>query len=375
MAQHHECDILCFGEEKDKLKAKEWEQMLPGLRVLGVCETRSGFILRLQQMLRLTSGIGIPSELRWQNSQFADAVREAIIKNHYDVVHLDVINMMQYGDLVKPLPTVLSTTDAHSLRMKRGADESKKLISKFMMNRLARVMAKAEKANYHKFNAVHVVSPVDLLYYENQANYDNLAQIPVAVDDDYFEIFPIDVSRAKRFTVFISGNFSEPHILTPVCDFMEKYWQKLLGQSPEARCIIIGKNAPNSMEKQFSKLRNVDFYGWVDNYIDFLAQADVALFLDTSGAGMKNRVMQALAAARPVIGTKFALEGISIENGVHCFEVDNPEDACLRLYELIDSSSMRNTMGLKARELAHSLYTKQVTGEAWEQLYKKVCSS
>lgn len=119
------------------------------------------------------------------------------------------------------------------------------------------------------------------------------------------------------------------------------------------------------------ELGDVTFHEWVEDYADLLKLAQIGLFLDARAGGMKNRVLQALAAARPVVATQTALEGLSGKDGESFFRVHSNEEAFERLCSLAQSPESRLRMGKRARELVQARYTQSVTGEAWECLYEE----
>ena len=58
--------------------------------------------------------------------------------------------------------------------------------------------------------------------------------------------------------------------------------------------------------------------GWVDNYIESLAEYDVQIFPISVGSGTKGKVLDALSTGLVCIGSDYAFENIAVEDGESC---------------------------------------------------------
>ena len=58
--------------------------------------------------------------------------------------------------------------------------------------------------------------------------------------------------------------------------------------------------------------------GWVDNYIESLAEYDVQIFPISVGSGTKGKVLDALSTGLVSIGSDYAFENIAVEDGESC---------------------------------------------------------
>lgn len=74
--------------------------------------------------------------------------------------------------------------------------------------------------------------------------------------------------------------------------------------------IIIGSGLPNSLNDKIKKFSNIQYMGFLENPYPIIANAKALLSPLFSGAGVKVKVIEALACGTPVIGSKIAFEGI-----------------------------------------------------------------
>lgn len=372
MATRHECHVLSFGQPGQLRDAHEWEQLLPGLRVLGVLPPRRGPQLVPLQLGSLAMSTGIPSAVRWSTAAFAAAVSRACAGTRYDVIHLDMINLAGYRRLAGEIPIILSANDAVSLAYSRRAEREHNPVRRIMLQLLSRRLLSFERTRYPQFTRVHVVSGRDAEYLKERAHLGNVVVIPLAADPRCLNVVSgLHVSPAG-LTVFASGLLSLPYIRDPLCTFVAERWGEVAARFSSVRLVIVGRGAPPSVIAFLRQARAVEFHGWVEDYASAMAPADVALFLDCGGTGVKTRVVQALAAGKATVGTSYAFEGIEVEHGVHCYISDDQDEICRYVSKLLASPELRGRLGQSARELVLARYTQEAVGKRWEDLYAEV---
>lgn len=370
MAQRHSCDVLSFGDSDALDDARQWETTLPGLRVLGIFPTRSGASLYPLQAISLLSGWRFPSALRWTTSAFATAVRQALAEASYDIVQIDMINLIYYQNLVVNTPCIFSNNDAVSLTFQRRVNYEPSPFKRLIFSALARRLLKVERDRLSRFAGVHVVSESEAAYLRQRALLKNVSVIEVAADPHYFDLPPKVPDR--EVVLFTSGAFKIGYIREPLLAFINRYWTGLRQSWGNLRWIIIGRGACSLVKPRLAQQDGIELWDWVDNYASFLQRADVGVFLDAGGTGIKNRVMQALAAGKAVIGTSYALDGIDIQDGQQGFINSDLQVAYENICNLLMSSDLRCRVGQAARELVLHRHSQDHTGQRWEQLYQKV---
>jgi glycosyltransferase involved in cell wall biosynthesis len=373
LASRHECHVICFSPNANEHSATVCEGGLPGTKVLGVYPEQSGWRIRALQAAALVRPGQMPSAPRWRSREFANAISEALDHHDYDVVHLDMVNMCQYVGLLRGVPSVLSLNDSVSRFHELSAKlEARSMASRLVKRFLSLVTLRAERREFPRFDRIHVVSRQEKDHLKARAGLRNVAVIPIAVDDAYVQLPEAPVDNGP-ITIVAAGNLSVPSIREPLCDFLTTHWRTLREKWPSLPFVVLGgRSAPAAARELFSRLDGIIFHEWIESYTDLLSESRVGLFLDSRAGGMKTRVLEFLAAARPVVGSPAALEGIEGKDGEHFLVARDSEEALRHIELLARTPEMRRTMGEKARALVRELYTRQATGEAWERLYEEL---
>lgn len=89
---------------------------------------------------------------------------------------------------------------------------------------------------------------------------------------------------------------------------------------------IIGKGFPQDKLAGQYKMLKVNVLGFVDNPYKTIAECKAMLCPLLSGAGIKVKVIEALASGTPVLGTMIAFEGFSEKYSKFMIHCNSPED-------------------------------------------------
>ncbi len=373
MVQRHECHVISFGSPCTLKDAEGWCSSLPALNVLGVIEQPGGWEQKIHRVKHVASG-NPPSLARWESSAFSCAVRQALEQYKYDIVHCDIINMAQYWPLFAHMPSLLSTNDAVSMRYWRSAKCTSNILKKALLVFSAWRILVFEKKVMPKFNAVHVVSDVDAAYIASVNPHAKVEVISLSVDQDFVNI-PMSTGNQYNInkaypTLFTSGSMKDSDVTEPLLKFVHENFKQIRSIHPNAEFIIIGRDAPEKIARLLSAKPGVRHISWVENYTEVLGCADIAVFLDRTGAGLKTRVLQALGAGKAVVGTHMAFEGIRVEDGVSACFVNTAGEATEKILMLLREPEYCSQLRVSAREVVRKHYAELAIGEQWETLYE-----
>jgi len=175
--------------------------------------------------------------------------------------------------------------------------------------------ARAEVAGEH----VHALSNgVDFDYFSPDAEF---ARAPIEGHD-----------LAGPLIVFVGAMDYRPNI-DAARWFVAQVWPRVREARPEARFLVVGSK-PGPETLALGTARGVTVTGRVVDVRPYIAAADVVVAPLRIARGIQNKVLEAMAMARPVLATPQAREGIDAEPGRDLLiEADAPAfaTACLAL--------------------------------------------
>lgn len=167
--------------------------------------------------------------------------------------------------------------------------------------------------------------------------------------------------------IVFTGQMDYRPNIEAVKSFVFESFPAIRAVHPDARFAIVGR-APVS---EVSRLANVDgvmVTGSVPDIRGWLAAATVVVAPLRTARGVQNKVLEAMAMARPVIASKQAFEGIDAVPGQHLLVADGPEDEARLVLELLADPGRALTVGEAARRRMIERYSWASTLAPLEQL-------
>ncbi|MDQ6676709.1 MAG: glycosyltransferase family 4 protein [Acidobacteriota bacterium] len=162
--------------------------------------------------------------------------------------------------------------------------------------------------------------------------------------------------------IAFSGNFDYHPNQTAVAWFARHVWPELSAEHPRLVWRLIGMN-PGGVRHLVSHLPRVVLVGPVADAVVELARARAVVVPLRSGSGTRLKIIEAWAAARPVVSTTLGAEGLPAAGTL--LLADSPGAFLAALNRLLAASALRNELGSHARQVYEQSLTWQA---AWAHL-------
>jgi glycosyltransferase involved in cell wall biosynthesis len=372
MARDHECHVLVFGGAAAHERAIELRNAVPGLRVLGVFPLRTGLRLLLSRVRSTALRLLPPSMGRYESVEFADTLRRLLQQESYDVVHYDVINMAQYIDVGKGTASVHSPNDATSVGYLREAEEVRQPIARAARLLSAKLLARFERRVYPRFTKIHVVSGIEAHGLRSVCPNIDVEIIAPAVDRPFLDFGAATdpPGDGTAPTLVFSGSLAIHSIANGLLEFMKLSYPRILAAFPGVRCNVLGRNPSAALRRQFDAIPGVRVIPWADDYVGAMAAANVVVFPERGGSGIKHRVLQAMCLGKAVVGSPDAFKGINAQHGVNCFICANPSAFVQAIGDALADRGLRQRLGQSARHFILTNHTMDTLGPRWVSLYE-----
>lgn len=224
-----------------------------------------------------------------------------------------------------------------------------------LYKREAKLLLAAEKYAARQFTVSTFVSePEAALFRKLAGSYGHtIHAVGNGVDADRFD--PA-TARRKPFgthpnVVFTGAMDYRPNI-DAVRWFAREVWPMVRAIHPDAGFIIVGSD-PAPEVKKLGSIAGIRVTGRVPEVLPYLLGADAVVAPLQLARGVQNKVLEAMAAARPVVATPQAFEGIDAVPGRHLLVADTPGLFASALDALFSHGEQAAALGAAAR--AHIL--------------------
>ncbi len=350
----HEVDVFTVGTGKndfadaESLKSKcrnvyyyhqpLWRSLLNSARaVLSDKPLQSVYSLQYELVERLKTVF-----MNWKNDRA------------YDVVHVEHLRGSEYGVFLKShfpeLPVVWDSVDCISYLFRQAASQNRGLFGRFMTRFELGRTQRAEAKLLNIFDHVLVTSAADkTALLDTIVNGTKPASITVlsnGVDQSYFK--PNPSITLVPDTLIFSGKMSYHANISMVMYLVTEIMPIVWNHRPGVQLLIVGKD-PSGEIKKLAEHPLIDVTGTVDDIRPFLWKAMVAVAPLVYGAGVQNKILEAMAAGTPVVTTSKAVQSLGVIPGREVLIGDTPADFSAAVLHLLDNLEVRCAIGEAGR--------------------------
>ncbi|MEX0866937.1 MAG: TIGR03087 family PEP-CTERM/XrtA system glycosyltransferase [Pirellulales bacterium] len=175
---------------------------------------------------------------------------------------------------------------------------------------------------------------------------DRTLALPNGVDLEYFK--PSGGPPAGGGKVVFLGVLDYGANVNGLEWFCRKVWPEVRRGEPSLTFQIVGRR-PNAAVKQLGELDGVELVGEVADVRQYLQAAEMVIAPLQIARGIQNKVLEALAAGKPVVATPQALEGLPLVDDQTAITAATPQQWQDALLALHDDVPRRERLGRQGR--------------------------
>ena len=243
-------------------------------------------------------------------------LKTLVSENHYNAIILDHSQMFLYGKYIKSdIPKILLSHDVIAQRVGRNSNA----LIKWICKKSERKALTVQNGFVFSFSQ----KDCDLI----KSTYSINARLCLDYIDPYI-IGAIPEDYNNEF-VFI-GKWTREDNLDGVIWFYKTIVPRI---TKPVIINIVGKNFPKEKISCKNPMVSTNILGFVDNPYPLIAKSRAMIAPLFTGAGIKVKVIEALACGTPVIGTEIAFEGLP-EKYSNMMKLANDVDSYLKAMEV-----------------------------------------
>jgi len=178
------------------------------------------------------------------------------------------------------------------------------------------------------------------------------------------------VKRASRPTVMFTGVMSYQPNVDAVLYFADKIWPDVRNRVPDAVFQIVGRS-PSPEITELNARSGIEVLADVNSVQECLATAWIAVAPMRTGAGIKNKILEAWSVGTPVAMTPMATNGLTQAPRELLLTADGAELSNL-ISDLLLDERRRTSLGELARTTANTEFSWRAKGIAFDQLLRTV---
>jgi sugar transferase (PEP-CTERM/EpsH1 system associated) len=297
------------------------------------------------------------------------AVGRLLATEDFDVVHAQLLRTLGMVPANCALPLVVDFVDALSASYRRWRAVAAPWLRPVLAFE-ARRLARYEDAVAMRGGTIPVVVSEEERRALGRAGARTIVN-PNGVDLEALAFVPD--GGAPGAVVFV-GNLGYAPNAEGIEWFVREAWPAVRRRVPTAALRIVGPRAGRRVIG-LGRAPGVSLTGTVPDVHAMLRGAQVAIAPLRIGAGIQNKVLEAMATGTPVVATRRAVGGISVDPGTHCLLADTPTEFADAVANLLGDGTLRRRLAVAGRALVTARYSWERCVSALEAVYLDACGS
>lgn len=289
------------------------------------------------------------------------AVRRAIESTDFDLVQVEYVEMAHLlglvpGAIPPGVPVVYTCHESLALAEQRAGTGRR---------RQAQAL-RHELRLLRRFDRVVTLSSDEAAFLGRWLPAARLTVVPSGIE---LTAWPLRQREADPATILFVGYFKHAPNADAALWLCREILPRVRASVPQARVALVGRDPPPAVE-ELAATGSVVLRGFVKDLGEAMAEATVVAVPLRQGGGLRGKLLEAWAAARPVVATPVACEGFAAEDGVHLLRAASADAFAAALVRCLQDPALRRRLGSAGRALVEARYSGTATAAGHERVFR-----
>jgi len=248
---------------------------------------------------------------RFLSGEFRDAIRAALRRFKPDIVQIESPFLLPYVATVREesgARVVLRSLNVEFRIWEGLVRNERNALRRFALRRVAASLRAYEVRQLNTADAIVPISAEDGDEFRRLGCTRPIHVVSCGITlSDRFDDPP------EPDTVGFIGSLDFRPNQEAVVWIVDELWPCVTERAPEARLSIAGSGAPDWLRRHAAG-QNIEFLGAVDDAKAFLTRMSIVIAPLFAGGGMRIKVLEAMALAKPIVATTLGAGGIDVQN-------------------------------------------------------------
>ncbi len=301
----------------------------------------------------------------------------------FDVVHVEHLRGARFGlHLLQHeknghgrsrsgTPIVWDSVDCISHLFRLTAKQTRKRISRWMAQMELQRTERFEGWVANQFDRVLVTSSADRQAFvqlmQSEEATEKIRVLTNGVDLSYFT--PGTNGNRDQASLVVTGKMSYHANVTMSLELIERIMPRVWAARPEVRLWLVGKDPPPEL-RRWNSHPSITVTGTVPDIRPYLARATVSVAPLKYGAGIQNKILEAMACATPVITTPQTVASLPVQPGSDLLVAQEPDEFALAILELLSQPVRQRELGLAGRTYVERNHNWEIIAQQLTEIYR-----
>ena len=343
--------VLAYGDPDDQVSAAFLKAAGPGVRLRTVRRGARYTPWRLVRGLLGTLPIHVLAE---RSRAFEDAVREELDGSDTGLVLCELVAMYDALRTVRRAPPVIiDTHNIDSLVLARYQQNMRSPLRRLYAGVTSRKLARFEQVAFAAAEAVVVCSEVEADVLRASVPADRIWVVPNGADLQRFQ--PRGMPEIPQRLLFFGRLDYYPN-RDAIEFFIQDILPRIRERHPGAEFHVAGAGDDRPVRELAQAVPGVVLHGRVEDLAALVESAAIVVVPLRCGGGTRLKILEALAAGRPVVSTTVGAEGLDMKPGSDLLFADGADAFSQAVIGLLADPAKARALGDAGRRAVQSRY-------------------
>lgn len=366
LGKHHTIDLFCFADSEQEASLGPLKDHCRRcyVEIAGKPRQFRGLLRSLVRREPLSCGFFFSRKLQ-------KAIAEAVEHERYDAIFVFCSSMAQYLPADSRIPVILDLVDIDSAKWAQYAERSIVPWS-WLYRREAQRLAAYERRWAAECACTLVSTAQEARLLGN--GFPSVEVLANGVEISSFgkASLPDEVRRLQPYALFV-GNMDYFPNVDAAEHFARDILPHLANSQPELKFVVAGRN-PWRRVRRLARDPRVVVTGSVPDVNPYISGASVVVAPFRIAQGIQNKILEALAAGKPVVATSGPAAALGAGYREVLLVADNPQDFSAAIAAVLDDETLRIRFR-KGPEFVSRHFCWDTNLERLDQILRKVAAS
>jgi glycosyltransferase involved in cell wall biosynthesis len=295
---------------------------------------------------------------RFFSTDFDLRIMKLLRREQFDVVHLESLFMTVYLGTIRrysKAPVVLRSHNLEYVIWEKIANGTRNSLKRTYLKYLSKKLKQYELKMLNEVTGVAAISEEDKQRFIELGTVKPIATIPFGLD---LSAYNAEVDTAPELALFHLGAMDWSPNLEGILWFLQEVWHSIHARHPHLKLYLAGRNMPSDLLD--NSYPNVEVIGEVDDAKRFMKSKAIMIVPLLSGGGVRVKIIEGLALAKPIISTSIGAEGVDCVDHEQLLIADTPDQWVEAIDELIGNATLRDELGRNGRKHAENFHNQRI---------------
>jgi glycosyltransferase involved in cell wall biosynthesis len=363
LRRRHDVDLIAYRWPE------QTDSPIEGVRTTYIPVPTHSRLLRSWSFLR-ASARARPLRALEMEAPMRSAVQATLTRDSFDAIHIAGLPLATLAPDVRGVPSAMNVLDAWHLNAKAEVSTASPLARPLKALEY-RNTVHFEQTSLRHFDRVVTVTGGDAAALTQLDPAINACVIPNGVDAEFFA--PTTRNPARHLIVFVGTMNWAPNVQA-ARHMASDILPRVRAEVPGASLAVVGRGVTPTIAEELNAQPGVTVIGDVPDVRPWLDRAHVGVCPMVSGTGIKNKLLEAMAAGVPSVATTLACQGLDGLGDEQVLIADGAEKFASCVAAILKDEALARRLSAGAREHVMRFHTWDGMTESFEQLYRTIAA-